>query len=75
MRALILVLALASQSALSAAPRQGPGAAYTSKKSLPTLQKCLTDKLANLGDVNDMTIDGITTLMVRRSLLEFCWRA
>ena len=44
---------------------QGPGASYTSKRSLPALQKCLTDKLANIGDVNDITVDGITTLMVR----------
>ena len=47
------------------AAHQGPGASYTSKRSLPALQKCLTDKLANIGDVNDVTVDGITTLMVR----------
>ena len=52
--------------ALSAAdPAPGPGAAYTSAKSVPALQACLTDKLARIGDVTDVTIDGITTLMIR----------
>ena len=63
MRVIPFSLALMLASTAIAAP-QGPGAAYTSKKGLPALQKCLTDKLANIGDVSDVTVDGITTLMV-----------
>ena len=61
------MLAIASALLLIAADPApaNPGASYTSKKSLAALQKCLTDKLANIGDVNDITVDGITTLMVR----------
>ena len=51
----------------SAVAQPGPGASYQSAKSLPQLQKCLTDKLARIGDVTDVHIDGVTTLMVRES--------
>ena len=42
-----------------------PGASYSSDKSLPVLQRCLTDKLARIGDVSDLHVDGVTTLMLR----------
>jgi len=61
MAVIILALVLASQA--SPAP-EGVGASYTSKKSLPALQKCLTNKLANRGDVTDVHVDGVTTLML-----------
>lgn len=65
MRAITLSLLLAASASASAAPHDGPGDRFTSKKSLATLQKCLTDKLARLGDVTDVTVDDITTLMIR----------
>jgi hypothetical protein len=46
-------------------PSQGPGETYKSAKALPALQSCLTDKLARIGDVTDITVDGVTTLMIR----------
>lgn len=60
--ALALVLAFSAND-----PPQGPGETYKSAKTLPALQSCLTDKLARIGDVTDITVDGITTLMVRES--------
>ena len=52
---------------LAAASPEGPGASYSSKKSVAELQKCLTDKLTRIGDVTDVTIDGVTTLMLRET--------
>ena len=63
-------IALALVLALAADPPQGPEATYTSAKSVPALQTCLTDKLARIGDVTDVTVDGITTLMVREGPAE-----
>jgi hypothetical protein len=67
MRLILLLFALGGQAAgyASVPNNEGPGASYQSTKSLPQLQKCLTNKLARIGDVNDITVDGITTLMVR----------
>lgn len=64
MQILALTLVLASW---SADPPQGPGASYKSAKSLPALQNCLTEKLTRIGDVTDLTVDGVTTLMVREN--------
>jgi len=62
---LLLVLMAWQPGKLAEAAPAGPGVTYQSSKSLPQLQKCLTNKLARIGDVNDITVDGITTLMVR----------
>jgi hypothetical protein len=47
------------------ASHQGPGASYQSKKSLYELQKCLTDKLSQRGDVTAVKMADGTTLMLR----------
>jgi hypothetical protein len=64
-----MLLVLFSLAAALQAPAQetGPGASYTSKKSLAVLQRCLTSRLARFGDVNDINVDGVTTLMLRFS--------
>jgi len=53
-----------------AAARQEPGATYHSAKTLPALQKCLTDKLANVGEVVAVKADKDTTTLVLRDIAE-----
>jgi len=48
-----------------ATPEQRPGASYQSRKSLPDLQKCLTDKLSEIGDVTAVKMEDSTTLVLR----------
>jgi len=64
MHLITLALLLASW---SADPQQGPGATYKSAKSVAALQNCLTKKLTRIGDVTDVTVDGVTTLMIREA--------
>ena len=64
MHLITLALLLASW---SADPQQGPGATYKSTKSISALQNCLTKKLTRIGDVTDVTVDGVTTLMIREA--------
>jgi hypothetical protein len=47
------------------APEHRPGASYQTKKSLPELQKCLTDNLSQLGDVDAVKMEDSTTLVLR----------
>lgn len=49
---------------------QGPALTYHSTKTLAALQKCLTDKLANIGEVVAMKLDGDTTALVLRNIPE-----
>lgn len=42
-----------------------PGASYVTKKSLADIQKCLTDKLSELGDVDAVKMEDSTTLVLR----------
>jgi hypothetical protein len=41
------------------------GANYQTKKSLADVQKCLTDKLSELGDVDAVKMEDSTTLVLR----------
>lgn len=50
---------------ISAEAAEPVGASYQSAKSLPDLQKCLTDKLTGVGDVTALKMEGLVTLMVR----------
>jgi hypothetical protein len=49
---------------------QEPALTYHSTKTLAVLQKCLTDKLANIGEVVAMKLDGDTTALVLRNIPE-----
>jgi hypothetical protein len=66
--ALIAALLVAGATEASAPRKQGPGATYHSTKSLPALQKCLTDKLANVGEVVAVKSDIDTTTLVLRNI-------
>jgi len=48
-----------------ATPERRPGASYQSRKSLADLQKCLTDKLSEIGDVDAVKMEDSTTLVLR----------
>src|SRR5205809_7240856 len=64
-RILLLLLAASfATSAIGASP-EGPAASYQSKKSLAELEKCLTDKLSQRGDVTAVKMAEGTTLMLR----------
>jgi hypothetical protein len=66
--ALIATLLVAGATEAPAPREQGPGATYHSTKSLPALQKCLTDKLANVGEVVAVKSDIDTTTLVLRNI-------
>ena len=57
------VLALLILASVEAA--QPVGASYQTAKSVPDLQKCLTDKLTGVGDVTALKMEGYVTLMLR----------
>ena len=62
---LMLVSLLLMGPPQSPAPEPRPGASYQSRKSLPDLQKCLTDKLSEIGDVTAVKMEDSTTLVLR----------
>jgi hypothetical protein len=66
--ALIATLLVAGATEAAAPREQGPGATYHSTKSLAALQKCLTDKLANVGEVVAVKSDKDTTTLVLRNI-------
>jgi len=43
----------------------GKGAVFQTKKSLADLEKCLTDRLSQGGEVTSVPIEGVKTLMYR----------
>lgn len=49
---------------------QGLGAAYQSTKSLAALRTCLTDKLADVGEVVAVKLDKDTTTLVLRDIAD-----
>ena len=66
--AMPLVLSLfmiVDQAPATAAAVQAPvtGAVFHSRKSLPVLEKCLTDRLSQLGEVISVPIENAKTLM------------
>jgi len=63
-----LLVAGPTQAAALTEPAGGP--AYHSAKSLPALQKCLTDKLADVGEVVAVKTDKDTTTLVLRNIAE-----
>lgn len=60
----LITFALAGQNPTDASQQQ-PGKIYQTRKSLPDLQKCLTDKLSERGDVTAVKMKDSTTLMLR----------
>ena len=62
-----LILALAATISPDAAPA-GPRATYQSAKSVPALQKCLTDKLSHVGEVVAVDTGGETRTLVLRKV-------
>jgi hypothetical protein len=63
--AVILMLSAASSLAPPAAAVQPDNTSFHTKKHLPELERCLTDKLSKVGDVTTFNADGIVTVMVR----------
>ena len=55
----------AEQSATPAEVAAGSGAVFQTKKSLSDLEKCLTEKLSQAGEVTSVPIEGVKTLMYR----------
>jgi hypothetical protein len=65
---LVGALLVAGATAAVAPKDPGPPATYHSAKSLAALQKCLTDKLANIGEVVAVRSDKDTTTLVLRNI-------
>ena len=53
----------ASSSAPAAVVRDAPVATYTTHKSQPAIEKCLTDSLSKLDDITSVNTGGVTTLV------------
>lgn len=67
MRLLLLSLLFAAYAVDSSAePQQAPVASYKTVKTLAALEQCLTDSLAQLGDVTAVKFEKSTTLMLRK---------
>ena len=56
---------VAEPSATPAEVAAGSGAVFQTKKSLSDLEKCLTEKLSQAGEVTSVPIEGVKTLMYR----------
>jgi hypothetical protein len=67
---LIAALLIGDPAAAPPAPPHEEGITYHSKKNLAALQSCLTDKLADIGEVVAVTSDEGTTTLVLRSIPE-----
>jgi hypothetical protein len=67
MRIAFAAFLLTAYSATAGAdPQQVAGTAYHTAKDIPALQKCLTDRLSQHGDVTEMKFpEGGITLMLR----------
>jgi hypothetical protein len=63
MRSILLPLLLAGCAAQSSVVRQDPAFTYKTSRSIPELEKCLTDSLSKLDDVTSVNSEGVTTLM------------
>jgi hypothetical protein len=61
-----LLLSFAAPANPSADSQPAVGASYQTKKSLAQLEKCLTDKLSERGDVTSIAMPDGTTLMLDR---------
>jgi len=49
-----------------AAPQQAPAASFQTTKTLAVLQRCLTDKLSQFGEVVAVKMEGNSTALVLR---------
>ncbi|MFL6737223.1 MAG: hypothetical protein ACJ8F4_09240 [Sphingomonas sp.] len=65
---LVAALLVAGATAASGAKDPGAAATYHSTKSLAALQRCLTEKLANIGEVVAVRSDKDTTTLVLRNI-------
>ena len=65
---LILTLLLLHATTAFSATTQEPGITYHSTKALAALQKCLTDKLTDIGEVVAVKSDERTTTLVLRNI-------
>ena len=64
--ALVSIMLALSSAEPQPAPPPPPDSTFTSTKTLATLQQCLTDKLAMIGEVVALKTEGnSTTLLVR----------
>jgi len=64
---LFLPLVIAAAEAPAAAQVHPAGAVFHSRKNLPQLEKCLTDRLSRLGQVTSVPIENAKTLMLSTS--------
>lgn len=64
---LFLPLVIAAAEAPAAALVHPAGAVFHSRKNLPQLEKCLTDRLSQLGQVTSVPIENAKTLMLSTS--------
>ena len=66
---LFLSLFMIGSTQAPTAPAEFPAAAtlFHSKKTLPVLEKCLTDRLSQLGEVTSVPIENAKTLMFSTS--------
>jgi hypothetical protein len=62
---LVSLLLTASAPDVAASSEHRLGASYQTRKSLVDIQKCLTDKLSELGDVDAVKMQDSTTLVLR----------
>jgi hypothetical protein len=60
---LSLLVSAAGPQAATTAQLSAAGATFHSKKSLPDLERCLTDRLSQLGEVTSVPIENAKTLM------------
>ena len=64
---MLLFLPLILAAAPATAQVHTAGAVFHSKKNLPQLEKCLTDRLSQLGQVTSVPIENAKTLMLSTS--------
>ena len=63
-----LLLAAAAEPPAASAPEAAPPVVtFRSRKTLPQLEKCLTDRLSQLGQVTSVPIEDAKTLMLSTS--------
>lgn len=63
--ALQLLVAILSASEPQGTDADGPGARFESGKSLPVLEKCLTERLSEVGEVTAIKIEGTKSLVLQ----------
>jgi hypothetical protein len=63
----MLLLLMAGNPNSPTDPPKGPGATYRTSRSIPQLEKCLTESLSKRGDVTAIKMPDSTTLMYRET--------